>query len=412
MKFRWLLVVVAGALALFALGGPGWLPSGVPTAMAQTVRKSCAFCKKSIPASATKCPYCGKVLPKAQTKTTRSKAAPPKKTPPPAKETMVSCPSCRAQTPKDKFCKECGEPLDAPPPNKPTRVIPEYSVSQLAWHPRGNVLAAGDELGEAVFFTMPQAERQTPLSGGLGSGVSAMSWSRDGNRLLTTTTDGRVWVHDLYTREQISVSAPSNEIVLVARWSPLQDEKIATLGADGLLRFMDPITGNQIAQHDLGETTAMDWSPDATIATGHASGLVAIRDQYSLAVRKTLREEGGGYAGHLSYSPTGGMLAVGLDPPQLVVFDLNKGTHTTFSLSDTVFTMTWAPEGRRLAVDCMEKVLIFDVWARVKMLELPVTAGAMAWSPDGEFLAITDAEGIGLYAIPPDHLAMPKRSGG
>jgi len=407
-------MVVACVLALFALGGPSWLTSGAATAVAQTVGKACPFCKKGIPSSATKCPKCGKVLPKPARKTLPTKTAPPKKTPPPARETMVACPSCGEQTPKDKFCKECGEPIDTPAPNKPTRVIPEFSVTQLAWHPRGNVLAAGDVLGEAVFFTMPQARRQTPLSGGFGIGISRMAWSRDGNRLLTTTTDGRVWVHDLYTLRQHSVSVPTDQAVIAARWSPIKDEKIATLGTDGLLRFWDPITGNQIAQHDLGETTAMDWSPDATIATGHASGLVVIRDQYSLVIRRTLGEEGTSLVHDLAYSPTGGMLAVGLQPYQVNIHDLIKDNKATFELADKVHAMAWAPEGRRLAVDLMREVIILDVWARVKMLTIPrkVLMHGMAWSPDGKQLAIADEDGIRLYSIPQDHLALPKDSGG
>ncbi len=156
----------------------------------------------------------------------------------------------------------------------------------------------------------------------------------------------------------------------------------------------------------------MDWSPDATIATGHLSGAVAIRDQYTLAVRREVRTADERIAGQLAFSPTGGMLAVGLDSAKLEVHDLNKGGTVTFQLPDVAFALAWAPEGRRMAVDCIEKVVIYDVWARVKMMEIPVVADAMAWSADGKQLAIADDEGIKFWAIPPDHLAVPKGSGG
>lgn len=111
--------------------------------------------------------------------------------------------------------------------------------------------------------------------------VTSLSWSPDGARLASASSDGTVQIWEFergrlrfaYARQQCSVRAVA--------WSP-DGTRLASSGADGSLHIWNASDGGGSVVASLGAlgaVTTLSWSPDGTcLLSGGVDGMVYLWD--------------------------------------------------------------------------------------------------------------------------------------
>ena len=228
--------------------------------------------------------------------------------------------------------------------------------------------------------------------------IHAMSFSPDGNTLVTGSYDGTVRLWDVATHRQIGapLAGHDGEIYSVA-FSP--DGKVVASGADdGMVRLWDVATHRQIgaplAGHD-GEINSVAFSPDGkTLAAGGADdGMVRLWDV------ATHRQIGAPLAGHdgeinsVAFSPDGKLVASGADDGVVRLWDV--ATHRQIGAplaghDGEVNSVAFSPDGKTLATGSADGTIrLWDVATQQVARSRPTSSPVfdVAFSPDGKILA-------------------------
>lgn len=163
-----------------------------------------------------------------------------------------------------------------------------------------------------------------------------------------------------------------------------------------------------------GDVQSLEWSPDGQrLASVTYLGTLNIYDttDYSLCV--TLSGQGR-FTGHPAWSPDGALIAIstGLSPPGILIYSTASGAlqrtlgqAASDKLSDPVYSLSWAPNGSRLAAGLVNgTVRIWETagWGIAATIAPAAKAssdrpgGAVAFSPDGRTLAFSDGANVSL----------------
>jgi WD40 repeat protein len=176
---------------------------------------------------------------------------------------------------------------------------------------------------------------------------------------------------------------------------------LAMLWDNGHLRVVDVTTNDVLLEQDAHEDGAftLAFSPDGkTLATGGADRRIQLWD---LATRKELRSFTGPTrkVATVAFSPNGKMLAAGGPDGKVYLFDLPGGNSRSFALGREITSLSFTPDGSRLAVASMEKpeespwplpapVVLLDVRSGKQRGDLGARGSAVAFAPSGN-LALT-----------------------
>jgi WD40 repeat protein len=167
-----------------------------------------------------------------------------------------------------------------------------------------------------------------------------------------------------------------------------------------------------MAQGDLVQS--LEWSPDGQrLACVIHPGILNIWDTMDYSLCVTLSGPGR-FTGHPAWSPDGALIAIstGPSPPGILIYSTASGAlqrtlgqAASDKLSDPVHSLSWAPNGSRLAAGLVTgTVRIWETagWGIAASIAPAAKAssdrpgGAVAFSPDGRTLACSDGANVSL----------------
>jgi WD40 repeat protein len=307
-------------------------------------------------------------------------------------------------------------------------ILAGQAAEQAGGLPRVNELlahwmpAAGepDRRGWEWYYLRGLGRRAGRTFLGHGMPVRAVAWSPDGNRVASVAdTDGlRIW--DVAQNGEVAVLRTKEGTPWAIGWSP-DGRTLATACRDGTLRLHDANTGRtrSVLRGHMGEAAAVAWSPDGKVlATGDAYAWIRLWDPATGREIASHRAGEHAWAHTLSWSPDGRRIAYN-NETWVRVLDVTAGRISALrGHSSSVREVSWSPDGLRLASAADDQtVRIWDMQAGKELAVLRGHCGpvhTVCWSPDSSRLAsggadhtvrVWDAQAGGLLEILRGHLA-------
>jgi WD40 repeat protein len=270
-------------------------------------------------------------------------------------------------------------------------------------------VATGEE-GKIVIWDVRMARPLMQLEGHDG-GVRCVSFSPDGHRLASASTDGRVRVWDLRTR-RVSLSY-EDHISQAAKPSPEDNgvkgvalaavgDRAASVSHDKTVRLWDARSGQTLKTwrvHVL-MNARVAFSPDgATLAFGADTGNISIVNTTSLETLHVLPVHRGTV---LCVAFSGHRLAAGTNFGEIKIWDTATGAEVVSidAHSSMIWCVTFSPDGKRLVSSSGDQTIKFwDVPNGQEVMCLrahKAEVWSVAFSPDGTRLISTSGDGTAL----------------
>jgi tetratricopeptide (TPR) repeat protein len=166
-------------------------------------------------------------------------------------------------------------------------------IADMSWSPDGRLLAIagyggrGDD-GESAWSSWVHVldtvkrQRTWKLHHGTSRGVaaSAVTWSPDGQRLVSGDQDGLAEVWAVSTGQKIASAPLHTAGINTLAWSP-DGRRIASGSMDRTVRVWDPTRGEELLRFEFpsAHVTGCQWSPDGRrLAASGADGTIRIWD--------------------------------------------------------------------------------------------------------------------------------------
>jgi WD40 repeat protein len=228
--------------------------------------------------------------------------------------------------------------------------------------------------------------------------VTAVDWSRGGDRIATASADRTARIWDASTRRQLLV-LPHDDDVRTVAWSP-DGRQVATMSADRTARTWDAMTGEQrlILRGHSEAGWGVAWSPAGDrLATSSNDNTTRIWDAVTGAELVTLR----GHEDHVeraAWSPDGTRIATVSSDASVRIWDTFSGQQLMLLKGHSlqVRGVSWSPDGRLVASSSNDATIrIWDALTGAEARVLrghPHTVAAVAWSPDGTRLASVSSD--------------------
>jgi RNA polymerase sigma factor (sigma-70 family) len=276
----------------------------------------------------------------------------------------------------------------------------------LAFSPDGQVLASW---GDATIrlWQVATGEELCPFAGHR-DGIRAIAFLPDDQHLVSAGTRGTLYRWDAATgRQPSSLRAAQRELAHAAALSP-DGRGLAFGEATGLLRFVDPVTGQELRQWQAhrpgyqGAIYSLAFSPDGqTLATGGKDKTVAIWDPWT--GREVHRfVDNAAEVTAVACSPDRRLVAWGGPDSNVTLGEVATGQiqHRFQVRPHQVRCLAFSPDGKTLAsatevaFPAGQRPARVDLWEVATgqprwHLEVPDWGSlAVAFSPDGRLLAL------------------------
>lgn len=282
------------------------------------------------------------------------------------------------------------------------------AVNAVAFSPNGRLMASVsddraarvwrvDDFQRVVSFSIPPRFLSNPPR------LSGVTFSLDSSRLITTSTDGNIYVWEI-AAGALAMKIPAHEDwvygVTVREGSDVDElwGEIITAGADRSIRIWDGRYGRsklELRGHtDQVYSVALDPTSSGRLVSASADGTVRLWDiswagNYE-RFTADLENEGGapGYAEDVDYNPQGTLLAVPVSlarqltdsyptyslPGEILLLDPLTGKRLGPTLrghTAGVFRLDFDRSGRRLVSASLDKTaIVWDVDSRAPLLTL------------------------------------------
>lgn len=171
-------------------------------------------------------------------------------------------------------------------------VGPVLRGSVIAWSPDGNLIAAGNRYNNEISILDISTGNELLTLTGTTDVTSAIDWSGNGSRIVSASSDDKVWVWNAANGQLLSTFSIPN-VVTDVKWSP-DGLKIATAGFDaatdmGFIRVLNAASGIQLVNFSHSERLlSVSWSPEGTqLAYAAADGILHIVDVSDLPLLET-----------------------------------------------------------------------------------------------------------------------------
>ena len=281
----------------------------------------------------------------------------------------------------------------------------------LAISPSGRIVAAGLANGGVRLHDARTLRRLRDVPGIQNGGAWAVEFSPDSRTIAVTGESGAVEVRDSATgrraqRPLRGLGAPAQALA----FSP-DGGRLAVADLDGHLRVLDLETGEVRRGPQLsGFPIHLSFSPDGeTLALGLDQRGAELRDARSLRVVARLRSRKGDGARWVRFSPDGRLLAVSAFEGYTQLWDVAGRRRIGGPLrghENMVLNAEFSPDGRLLATSGFDgTVILWDVESRRALGTLP---GRLSWTsarftPDGRRLFTLRDTGVAQrWEVSPD----------
>lgn len=253
-------------------------------------------------------------------------------------------------------------------------------VTTVAFAPRGNIVATGNEDGTTILWNVAQPDRPVrlgePLDDRTANTVASLSFSPNGNILAIGSSGGMTTLWDIA--------------------DPHRPERLEQL------------------DDDSPAVTSVAFSPNGdTLATGSSVGVATLWDITDPASSRQIGQPLSGHRSRVAsvaFSPNGDTLATGSDDGTTILWNLtNPDRPTRFGspLNDgtgTVTSVAFSPNGNTLATGgSIGTVSLWDVTApaAAKSTGKPVSGhnglvSSVAFAPDGQRLITGSDDGTAI----------------
>ena len=284
------------------------------------------------------------------------------------------------------------------------------AVSSVAWSPVDDVLAIG--VGARVILWDYKADQRLHELSTHGI-VSQVAWSHDGQFVAAGTNLAHLAIWDSVTGAMlydalVTANQPIPEDrpgVWSISWNP-ENNALAVAVEDGTVRVWHPaasipcpalLDSDALPIFHPDGALVVAWSPDGThIASGGWDGVIIVWDL--IAQEQRWSTETGNAIGTLAWSPDGSRLAYWSGTEGPVVHDIAYSSPDSSSVQitatpivpdiarDTLASVAWSPDGRRLAVSDELAVEILDaetLEVLAQLTDFTARIRTLAWQPDG-----------------------------
>jgi WD40 repeat protein len=266
----------------------------------------------------------------------------------------------------------------------------------------GKFLAAGggnaDNAGEVTIWNLAGPSEDRVLRAHVGS-VAGIAFGPDGERLATGGADGLVKLWQPSNGREVRTVRGHEGAVSAVAVSP-DTLTVASAGRDGTVRLWDVPTGEgRILKGHPGPVTAVAFAPDGSwLASAGAGGEVIVWDANTGVPRLTLKGHTGG-ALALAVGPDGRRLATAGADRLVRVWDAADGRELLVCRGHAAAAagVAFSPDGTQIASAGADRTV--RVWDTATGKPLHVLAGhsaevrGVAFSADGNRLASASADG-------------------
>lgn len=247
-----------------------------------------------------------------------------------------------------------------------------HSVSDVEFSPDSTMVGGGQATNGVVLYDVSGETERQELHGGFDG---RLSFSPDGETIVTSTREGVVWIWNIENGEQLAAFGTDDQNYTRVLEFSSDGRYIAAGHFDGTLRYWDVASGEPVHMFDF------DWSVD-----------------------------------DLTISPDGNVLAVP-HRGQVHLYDLNTGTLLrTLDLEWAVTKAQFSPKGDMLVVGANvagnDMAVVWETtnWSVLHTLKHPVEGterviiNGVAFSPDGKRIVLSDSDGFAWMwqVAPPD----------
>jgi WD40 repeat protein/serine/threonine protein kinase len=298
-----------------------------------------------------------------------------------------------------------GDPDQAPPELAAMlgdgRFLHKDFINCVAYSPDGRFLATVATTWDGQAYTGWEIKLWQAATGqvvrdfkGHTSGLFAVAFSSDGQRLATASADGtaRVWAVDT-GKELLSLKKHTGQVRYLA-WSP-DGKLLATAGVDGTVILWDAATGQEkltFSKHAGSIIVHVTFSPDsARVASGSQDGSVHVWE--AATGEEVVRLPGPPAAARgADFSPDGKRVVTVGEHPVARVWDIATGK-VLFELkghAGWVLSAAWASDGKQIATggtDGTTKIWDASDGRLLHTCAAPDFVASVAWSPDCKHVA-------------------------
>jgi Tol biopolymer transport system component len=276
----------------------------------------------------------------------------------------------------------------------------EGSINEIAFSPRGNLLAVAGSIGVHLFKADSLEQAAYYRS---DAWVSSVAFSPDGRTLASGSDDQTVLLRDMESGDRLHTLKGHTDLVRSVSFSP-DGRTLASGSGDEMVLLWDAESGDLL--HILGGHTgcvnSVTFSPDGrTLASGSDDGTVLLWDFESGYPLQTLKGHTG-YVVSVAFSADGRILASASGDGTVLLWDVDGGEplRTLEGHTGYVLSLSFSPDGRTLASGSSdEAVLLWDVDSGNLLRTLQGHTDyvlGVAFSPDGRTLASGSYDGTVL----------------
>jgi WD40 repeat protein len=281
----------------------------------------------------------------------------------------------------------------------------DHPVSCLAFSPDGSRLLAGTWKFQVFVWDTKNwnvvHKRPIPDHGAYRA-VDAVTWTPDGAIFAAGTRDGRITMWDAKTGAQRVQIGGLGDGVRALEFSR-DGKEVAAIGDDKLLRVYskeawmapDPAIPNPEPTVSLTGHGMMGWCatylPNGQLLTGSIDGTIRKWDTRPELIQDFYYMPNG--VGSAAWAPDGRMFYTATFQGEIIKFDVTKGKlaaswdHPDTGANNAVLS----PDGKRLyTIDWAGKLVAYDTTTKEALLDKTLSSGGaeVAISPDGKQLAI------------------------
>ncbi|KAJ5730150.1 uncharacterized protein N7483_004658 [Penicillium malachiteum] len=187
---------------------------------------------------------------------------------------------------------------------------------------------------------------------GHSESVQSITWSPDGSRLASGSSDNTVCIWDPATGQSVSTLNRHSHSVWAIAWSP-DGSRLASGSSDNTVRIWDPASGQSMStlKGHSAWVRSIAWSPDGSrLASGSWDKTVRIWDPATGQSVSTLKGHGD-WVSSIAWSLDGSRLASGSWDKTVRIWDPATGqsVSTLEGHSGWVSSIAWSPDGSQLA---------------------------------------------------------------